>query len=373
MIPLAGAVALLCLSCADRDPLRPVPADTLLSLSAAGPAFEQGCARFQVQVSGWDRIEVRALAGEGCGPVQPVLSGAPAFDRTRQTVRLPIALENRGQRKVRAPAWLLGWEDSLTIVSAPGLAQNRHTGRYLDLVAPDSLAEAEDTLLMGARIWKYDGRLAAAGHPQTLAAGQRSEVRWVEISSHPGVESFQLVLHTRARRASNPVPPLPPETIPQWVSDSLRFSENLIAPGVVELGFRWSTPLVQKQEAVDLVWGEVIGGERFDEGADFEGVYYVQIDTTGGSKAAVDRAVQLLKQLPYVEHANAVITATVQPAYSKPYGDRRRRFLHQWRGDVRSGRERLLSAVGNGISIRLSSSPAVTASVSGRSPPGREE
>ena len=199
MIPLAGAVALLCLSCGDREPLRPAPADSLLSLSAAGPAFELGCARFDVRVSGKDRIEVRAVEGEGCGPIQPVLSGTPTFDQTKQTVRLPIALENRGNRKVKAPAWLLGWEDSLAVITAPGLAQNKHTGKHLSLPAPDSVAEATDTVLRGARIWKYDARLAAAGHPHFTAVSSPAR----EICP----SAAQAVFWFRGRRGSSPLRP----------------------------------------------------------------------------------------------------------------------------------------------------------------------
>jgi subtilisin family serine protease len=316
---LLTAATLLC-ACVDRDLVRPDSVDLRSSAAAAGPVFERGCARFEVRVSGKDRIEVRAVDGESCGPIQPVISGTPTFDVTKRTVRLPVALENRGQRKVKAPAWLLGWEDSLMVVSAPGLAQNKHTGKYLGLVAPDSVAEATDTLLRGARIWKYDQHLADAGQPQTLAAGHRSMVRWVEVSVHPGVETFRVALHARARRASNPVPPIPPDSVPGWIEDSVRYSEKHYAPGVVEIGFRWGTSLKEKQDAIDAISGEVIGGERYEPGADFEGIYYVQIDSDG-SIEAIDQAVALLKEFPQVEYANAVVGTPGEELYLRPYDD----------------------------------------------------
>ena len=75
-------------------------------------------------MSGRDRIEVIRADTLSCGPVQPVLAGTPEFDLTKQRVRLPIALENRGTRALRAPARLYGWEDSLVVLAPPGPAKN---------------------------------------------------------------------------------------------------------------------------------------------------------------------------------------------------------------------------------------------------------
>lgn len=322
MIPLAGMLIAFCLSCTDQDPVGPHGADALLQLnSAGGAAFERGCVRLEVQVSGKDRIEIRTVEGESCGPIHPVVSGTPTFDQAKQTVRIPLALENRGERKVKAPAWLLAWEDSLAVVSAPGLGQNKHTAKYLNLVGPDTIAEAADTVLRGARIWKYDERLAAAGQTQTLAAGQRSQVRWIELSVHPGVEVFQIALHARARRASNPVPALAPDTLPDWIFAPSNIIKN--APemsgtflrNVLIVEFHEETPQEERQAAVDLIGGEVVGGFRFY--GENDGLYYVQI-SDDGTTAPLFHAIRTLQALPQVALAGHVDLEGGVPGYLKP-------------------------------------------------------
>jgi hypothetical protein len=236
MFVSTGLLALLCLSCADRDPLSPHGAAALFQLGAA--SHEEGCARFQVELSGQDGVEIKGAGAETCGTLVPVIAGAPTFDRTKRLVRLPVALENRAQRKVKAPAWLLGWEDSLAVVSPAGLAANRHAQRYLAWESADSVTPAEDTVLHGARIWKYDEILADSAEVQTLGPGKRSRVRWINVSVHPGVESFNMLLHGRAERAGLPVPPVPPRgfTIPMEQVQALYATDSLIVRTPADVG-----------------------------------------------------------------------------------------------------------------------------------------
>lgn len=161
-------------------------------LNSFGPD-ERGCATFEVRVTGRDRIEVAPTSRAACGPVHPVLAGTPTFDVVSRTVRLPVALENRGPAMLGVPAGVLGWEDSLVVVTAPGLAGNRYTGQYLSLANPDS------TLPQGG-LWRYDDRLSPAGQIQILQPGQQTGVRWIELSAHPGVETFRVTLHAHARK-----------------------------------------------------------------------------------------------------------------------------------------------------------------------------
>ncbi len=180
------------------------------------PVAQQGCARFQVEVRGKETIAVEddsafvTASGAACGGVRPVLAGTPVYDGPADRVRIPMALANQTAQPFRAPARLYGWEDSLTVLEAPGLAQNEWTADYLDFLSPDSALDATDPQLPGAVLWRYDTLLSAQPPKDELAAGASSQVRWVELAVHSGVLKFQLVLYAEAADADTSRPAVPP-------------------------------------------------------------------------------------------------------------------------------------------------------------------
>ncbi len=180
------------------------------------PVAQQGCARFQVEVRGRETITVDddsafvTASGGACGGVRPVLAGAPVYDGPADRVRLPLALANQTAQPFRAPARLYGWEDSLTVLEAPGLAQNQWTADYLNFLNPDSALAADAPHLPGAVLWRYDTLLAVQPPQDELAAGDTSQIRWVELAVHSGVLRFQLVLYAEASDADTSRPAVPP-------------------------------------------------------------------------------------------------------------------------------------------------------------------
>ncbi len=180
------------------------------------PVAQQGCARFEVEVRGKETITIDddsafvTASGAACGGMRPVLVGTPVYDGPADRVRLPLALANQTSQPFRAPARLYGWEDSLTVLEAPGLAQNEWTADYLNFVNPDSALDATDPRLPGAVLWRYDTLLAAQPPRDELAAGATSQVRWLELAVHSGVLRFQLVLYAEAADADTSRPAIPP-------------------------------------------------------------------------------------------------------------------------------------------------------------------
>lgn len=318
---LCGATALLALACSDRVPTEPrAPLAPSFDLAADQAPVPGGCARFEVRLLGRDRVEVTVADTASCGPVQPVLAGTPVFDHSRKTLRLPVALENRGERRLRAPARLYGWEDSLAVTAPAGLAKNWHAGEYLAFTAPDSLIADTAMALAGARVWRFDTLLAPQDSTQTLAAGKRSGVRWVELSVHAGVERFRVTLHAEARRASAPVPAVPPDTIPSdlYAAENLRQDPTVIAgeflKNIVVVMFEREATPAQRSEAIALIDGEVIGGQRWGTG---DGLYYVRIPGDD-SAAPILHAVRVLEQLPYVGFASFEFTNVVSTVGLRP-------------------------------------------------------
>jgi subtilisin family serine protease len=286
-------------------------------------ASEQGCARFTVQLHGRDSIIVDSVTATGpqvCGAVRPVLVGKPVYDRTRRVIQLPIALENSGQQQLRDPARLYGWEDSVTIVAPAGLVGNEYAG-YIDFVSSDSSIAATATSFNGALVWRLDTLLAAtAAEPQRLAPGARSRVRWVELTALPGVQEFTATFWAAARRVGLLVPAAAPDTIPAWVhADSNLVNDTTQSLGVfyanvIFVEFEEGTSQAARQEAIDAVGGEVIGGRMYPSGG--EGLYFVRIDA-GRQAAPLLAAIRRLRTLSQIVLAS--FDAPTTPKSRKPW------------------------------------------------------
>lgn len=133
-----------------------------------------GCARWDVTVSGENRIAVVPVPRPECGPIRPVIVGSPTFHRPSKTVRLPIALATDDGSEVRAPAFLLGWPDSLRVVSPPGLAGPAGPDRLLSFLNHDSVAPTAGPS-SGARVWRFDDRVQLPEGRSRMCAGSTSQ------------------------------------------------------------------------------------------------------------------------------------------------------------------------------------------------------
>lgn len=320
MHPLLLITALFCSGCADRDPLGAGALDPAATVESAY-TFD-GCARFTVAVSARDEVTVTTDAALDCGPVVPVIGPGAAFDRTRGRVRLPVVLENRGGVKVKGPAWLAGWSDSLRVEAPPGLVENRHTRGYLAFAGADSAIGRGAAEWAGASLWAFDRHLAPSESAQALAPGSRSLPRWVELDVHPGVHRFTLSFHARARRARTPVPyPIPEDSQgPFWpahpelhVSCTGTSMRLLCVRDVVRVLFHgWATH-EQIQAAIDSVDGDFVSGFRMT------GAYNIRVPGYDGTIGPVRRAISRLRSLPQVEMASAIVIDSIAPDYLKPY------------------------------------------------------
>lgn len=105
---------------------------------------------------------------------------------------------------------------------------------------------------------------------------------------------------------SVPVPALPPDSVPSWFRDDSSFvsvpGRGRFLRGVVSLLFVEGATQVQRQEAVSLVQGEVIGGEP---AVDDDGFYYVRVQDDG-TGAQLQQAADALNELPQVEIADLI-------------------------------------------------------------------
>lgn len=101
---------------------------------------------------------------------------------------------------------------------------------------------------------------------------------------------------------SGPVPAEAPDTVPEGFYDSANYrtgsacSTGAMLRGIVVVVFEEGTTQEEKQEAVDLVGGEVVGGMS---GLEYEGCYYVRVEDDPDGRVLCE-AIDVLYGLPQV-------------------------------------------------------------------------
>lgn len=106
-------------------------------------------------------------------------------------------------------------------------------------------------------------------------------------------------------RESNRVPIVPPDTIPGWIYAESNLETNssymsgTFVRNIVVILFTPGATQAQRQEAIDLIAGQVVGGNRTMPTG---GEYFIRIEDDG-TAAALFRAIERLEALPQVEYA----------------------------------------------------------------------
>lgn len=295
---------------AKRVALAPA-ASSAVTIAAAGL---EGCATLEVELTGRTGIQVRDATGEPCGPLRVRLDTTPTFDRTDGRIRLPLVVENVGETRVRAPVLLGAWEDSLAILAPPGLSRAPGAEGVLELAKPDSVVPVDAETWPEARIWKFGEEVPES--EVDPPATQRFARRWVEVAVHDGVRELSVALRLRGERELPLVPAVPPDTMPADAFGEIA-PNGVMSVDVLVVQFRQTATLDQKQEAIALVNGTVIGGLPAppEISSSLEGFYVIRIPGDGTS-AGMNRALEQLRALPQV--LVAVPNVVLRPNYRKP-------------------------------------------------------
>ena len=129
--------------------------------------------------------------------------------------------------------------------------------------------------------------------------------------------TLALVAHLGAACPHDSVPPLPPDTVPEWFgadsmwtdSDRVRFRH---LKGIIGVVFKEGTMQRQRQAAVELVCARVVGGDRSGE------LYFllVEDDTT---EVRLESAVERLNRLPQVDAASPLGRSKEAASRTSPY------------------------------------------------------
>jgi hypothetical protein len=296
-------LALLTVSAACRDghpvglPAQPGGA-RIETLSA------EGCTGFTINTADRANVTVTESIDPACGGVRPVVAGQPAFDVQNLVLRIPVAIRNGLADPLEDPARVWSREDLLKVLQTDAVIAGTET----PLVFANADSTGTDLSTGTARIlsaWRYDARLPQRNGTAFLEPDSSSAAGWIEVAVHPAVTSFQVVFHAKAGIPPVYVPETIPDTVPEalYAADHVESASPLMSGtflrNVVVVMFREDATQAQKETAVRLVQGEVVGGWRYFEG---DGKYYVRIPDDGTAApllAALDR----LEAMPQVEGA----------------------------------------------------------------------
>lgn len=298
------------------------------SVGVPPTATKMGCTAFEVRFGGPHGVTVTPIAGESCGSVQLTVSESAAFDTVRRVVELPVAVRNTGILQLHPPVAVMARPGALAITAGtPATGALRYVA--IDSVDGDSLRGGRPD----AR-WLFDRSLHAASAPEVVAsdgatvipADGTSAARRIGVAVPRGVTAMRVTLYASGANVFT-VPAEPPDKVPLDEVEDSRLPDNIVTndpriPGRVVRNKLWllfrdnATP-EQRQAAIDLVGGVVIGGRRI--GTDPRGVftktfsgsanaapgyYYLRIpanpDSGAGPLAAVIRTLALLPQVQHV-------------------------------------------------------------------------
>lgn len=140
-------------------------------------------------------------------------------------------------------------------------------------------------------------------YDQIVRAGTNSRTKVWKVSVPKTVTAVNMdILVTTDFPAEQTVTLLPPDTIPAWVHSDTNFTANgpRFTKRIVKVAFRPTATLADRQLAVALVNGVVVGGRHTRDGS--SGVYYVKV-TDDGSGSGILAASTTLTALPQVQFA----------------------------------------------------------------------
>jgi hypothetical protein len=273
-------------------------------------ATKTGCAAFDIRLGGPRGVTVTPVAGDACGTVQLTVVGTAIFDSALGVLELPLALRNIGIVQLHPPVAVLARPGSLAVTAGTPV------GGALRYVRVDSLAG--DSMRTGrpdAR-WVFDRSLGAPQVPEVLAsdgvavipAAGTSGARFIGVTVPHGVTALRVTLYGSGATVFT-VPAQAPDHVPLEEVEDSRLPGNIVTndpriPGRVVRNKLWllfrdgATP-EQRQAAIDVVQGVVIGGRRIGPSP----YYYLRIpanpDSAGAPLAA---AIRTLAVLPQVQH-----------------------------------------------------------------------
>lgn len=310
---LASVTLVYCLatSCSFFDTAAPRPADdsSTAPVNSSGVAYlggtgtyDQGCATFEVTVSGSSSITVTTVAGSTCGSIQPVVSGTSTWSSSTRKAKLSIALKNVGTNTYLPPASLISWPDSLRQITPAPPPTISMTFTNPDVVNPDTAS-----IYPSARIWKYDTMLVSnATLLQRLDPGKTSRARLVEVTLGNSLTKFRVALKAEGQLVDFTVPSVAPDSLPTVVAKAIYASANIVTAdsavtgrfprNIVTVLFRSNATPSDRQAAIASISGEVVGGLQPGD------VYYIRIRDNGGT-APLHAAWRALQANPKVEIA----------------------------------------------------------------------
>lgn len=209
-------------------------------------------------------------------------------------------LPNRGER-VSTMEWTDVWGH---IELAPS-QQDRRGGGWVWWMVGDTLAiQGENPTMDGIAIWLVhkNGRSVATWKEFGLTSAENSPGGRVRL--RPYECSGPAQAPDEPGHATGIVPAAAPDTVPSWVRVDPLIGPSAYIPvkfrrNILVVHFRREATQTQRQAAIDMISGTVVGGTNRNTG---NGFYLIRVADPGDGSGLV-RAAERLKGFPFVSSA----------------------------------------------------------------------
>jgi hypothetical protein len=218
--------------------------------------------------------------------------GAIAMNPER-ILGLTVWVRNSGARPLVAPAHVSLSARDVVCPPPAGTTSPRDTIWRLPCCG-HAVADGSLQGCSGA-VYDFDDEHAARPMTQVLAPGHKSGIRGILFRLPPNASDVKITLRVAAAQIA-PLRISPPDTLPAYLHPSARQWAPWATRHVVDLVFRDHASLTERQNAIDVISGTVIGGSRHHGGEDH---YYVWLLAAREMPEMLD-ALDSLRRLPQV-------------------------------------------------------------------------
>jgi len=281
-------------SCRDEVPLGPSrpglpPSSVLVSSDSL-------CARVSFTITSATAVTTTFPNRNTCTSGLVVIRGPAASwaQKPSRRLRLFVRVLNKGGQSVQLPVRVLLPPTGIKVLAPSGTPSTK------------IVSVTSDSSLTGGSLWLIGGS-------GVLAANDSSKLDTLSFNVQSPATSGQLTFQATAQSSGSTVPALPPNLIPAWVLADSSIDSLGYTKGVINVLFKPGTTQAERQSAITLIGGTVVGGLPSSTG---DGYYIVAVPDDG-SGAQLEAAIATLLAEPAVKDAGRDWRAS-RSSYRRP-------------------------------------------------------
>ena len=253
-------------------------------------AAPTACGIIQFSITGSNAVTTTFPAAS-CGTgLIVVRGGAATWNGTTRVLTLPVRIKNTSGQTIEQPIWTR-LPDTGRLVTEP-------SGQSPTLIVPQT--PADSIFADKTTVWLI-------GASSNLAIGDSTIARTLRFKVTSPVTSGQLAFGIQTNEVIVGMPATAPNVRPAWPShDSSKTFDGLSIKRVLLINFRAGTAVSEKQAAIDVVQGSVVGGSPWITDA-AQGLYFVRVPWA--------TTLQMLDSASKVLRSNAAIASATPESF----------------------------------------------------------